>query len=78
MCSLTPEAIAAGRAGLLPGLADRADGREALVDGYRLTFAASSQMLRDIASVIDAERQCCRWLRFSSTSRQAVARSCSG
>ena len=65
MCSLTPEAIASGRAGLLPGLADRAEGREAVPDGYRLTFAPSSLALREIAAVIDAERQCCRWLRFS-------------
>ena len=64
MCSLTPEAISAGRAGLLPGLADRAERAEALGDGYRLTFGASQSLL-DIARVIDAERQCCRWLRFS-------------
>lgn len=64
MCSLTPEAIAAGRAGLLPGLAERADSREPAPDGYRLTFAATTDALLHVARVIDAERQCCRWLRF--------------
>jgi hypothetical protein len=63
-CSLTPEAIAAGRRGLLPGLADHATERHATPDGYRLTFDASSETLRQVAAVIDAERQCCRWLRF--------------
>ena len=63
-CSLTPEAIRAGRAGLLPGLAELAATREATPDGYRLTFAANSGTLERIARVIDAERQCCRWLKF--------------
>jgi len=63
-CTLTPDAINAGRAGLLPGLADHAASREATADGYRLTFAASSDTLQHIARVVDAERRCCRWLRF--------------
>ncbi len=64
VCSLTPDAIQAGRAGLLPGLAERATTREPIADGYRLSFAASSDALQHIARVVDAERQCCRWLRF--------------
>jgi hypothetical protein len=63
-CDLTPEAIRAGRAGLLPGLAARAISREETPDGYRLTFAASSETLTAIMLVMDAERQCCRWIRF--------------
>jgi hypothetical protein len=63
VCTLTPEAIAAGRQGLLPGLADRAVSGEATADGYRLTFIASSDALQHITRVVDAERQCCRWLR---------------
>jgi hypothetical protein len=65
MCTLTPEAITAARAGLLPGLAERAIQRVATDDGYRLTFAASSGILQAITAVIDAERQCCRWLQFA-------------
>jgi hypothetical protein len=66
-CTLTPEAIRAARRGLLPGLAERAERREAMEDGYRLTFAAQGDILQAIAGTIDAERQCCRWLRFEMT-----------
>jgi hypothetical protein len=63
-CSLTPDALRAARAGLLPGLAARAIAREATADGYRLTFTASSETWMAIAQTVDAERQCCRWLTF--------------
>ena len=66
-CSLTPDALRAARAGLLPGLAARAIAREATSDGYRLTFAASSDTWMAIARTVDAERQCCRWLTFEIT-----------
>ena len=64
MCELTAEAIKARRAGLLPGLASTATERVATADGYRLTFEASTENVQQIATVIDAERKCCRWLRF--------------
>src|SRR5688500_17293084 len=66
-CGLTPDAIRAGRAGLLPGLAQKAANREATADGYMLTFAPSTEALHAIATVIEAERHCCRWLRFDLT-----------
>jgi len=66
-CDLSPDAVRAGRAGLLPGLAERADRRDETQDGYLLTFQASSDVLRAIAATVDAERQCCRWLRFVLT-----------
>jgi len=64
VCALTPEALEARRSGLLPGLAARAESREEIPDGYRLTFGASSEVLQAISAVIEAERQCCLWLRF--------------
>jgi hypothetical protein len=64
MCTLTPDALAAGRADLLPGLAQRAATREQTAEGYRLTFQPSTEMLTAILRTIDAERQCCRWLQF--------------
>jgi hypothetical protein len=67
MCELTPETVKARRARLLPGLAARAQRREDTEDGYRLTFAASSETLSSITDTIDAERQCCRWLSFELT-----------
>jgi hypothetical protein len=66
-CTLSPEAIRAGRAGLLPGLAQRALTREETPDGYRLTFTATSENLSAIATTIAAERQCCRWLHIHLT-----------
>ena len=67
MCSLTPDALRAGRAGLLPGLRELATRAVATEDGYRLTFDTSSDVLAAIARTIDAERQCCRWLQFELT-----------
>jgi hypothetical protein len=63
-CTLSADTIKTRRAGLLPGLALRAESRAALADGYRLRFAASSEILTAIAETIDAERQCCRFLTF--------------
>jgi hypothetical protein len=67
VCDWSPGAIRAGRAGLLPGLAGRARLRSETSDGYRLTFDASTDTLQAITATIDAERQCCRWLRFDLT-----------
>jgi hypothetical protein len=67
VCELTPETVRTRRAALLPGLAARAERRDDTENGYRLTFAASSETLRAITDTIEAERQCCRWLRFELT-----------
>jgi hypothetical protein len=67
VCELTREAIEARREGLLPGLAARAVERVVTDEGYRLSFSPDSETLQLIASVIDAERQCCRWLSFTLT-----------
>jgi hypothetical protein len=63
-CTLTPETIETRKAQLLPGLATRAVETTPTPDGYRLRFAASSDILGQIATAIDAERRCCRFLRF--------------
>jgi hypothetical protein len=62
VCSLTPETLSARKEQLLPGLAQRALSREQVGEGIRITFPAD--MLREIVSMIDSERQCCRFLRF--------------
>jgi hypothetical protein len=64
VCTLTPEALAARREALLPGLAKRAQSVETLADGYRLHFAPAPDLVSTIATVIDAERQCCQFLHF--------------
>lgn len=66
-CDLSPDSIRSGRARLLPGLADDAISRDETETGYRLTFPASSVTLQRVIAVVDAERQCCRWLHFELT-----------
>jgi hypothetical protein len=66
-CSLDVASLTARRAGLLSELTRAATHRSVLEDGLRLTFAASSATLDLIARAIDAERQCCRFLRFQLT-----------
>ena len=65
-CTLTPDALRDRRQGLLADLARRAE-HQPLADGLRLKFAASTETLSAIMQTIDAERQCCRFLRFSIT-----------
>jgi hypothetical protein len=66
-CSLTPEALKARREGLLSDLLKRAQSHEELPQGHRLEFVPSDDTLVAIARTIEAERQCCRFLRFSIT-----------
>lgn len=64
VCSLRPDEILARRASLLPGLAVRAAERRLTAEGYRLRFEPTPGIVQTIAETIDAERQCCRFLRF--------------
>jgi hypothetical protein len=64
VCTLTPETMVTRRAQLLPGLFRRAQASEARVDGYRLRFDASIETLHAITAAVEAERHCCRFLRF--------------
>lgn len=66
-CSLSPAALKARRENLLNVLRDRADERRELSNGYRLSFSAQGDILSSIAQAIDAERHCCRFLRFTVT-----------
>ena len=66
-CTLGPAALKARREGLLADLVRRADRHEELASGHRFAFGASDEVLGLIARAIDAERQCCRFLRFRLT-----------
>src|SRR5262245_4818635 len=66
-CTLSPAALQARRENLLNALLRRASERGELPDGYRLRFAAESDVIGQIAAAVDAERQCCRFLQFSIT-----------
>jgi hypothetical protein len=63
-CTLSADELSTRRDGLLPGLITLALDRVPLDDGCRLTFVPAAGLLDAIARVIDAERQCCRFLRF--------------
>jgi hypothetical protein len=65
VCTLTPEALEARREALLGELLRRSAGHELLPDGLRIRFAPSSETLGKIARAVDAERHCCRFLRFT-------------
>jgi hypothetical protein len=66
-CTLSPAALKARLENLLNGLLQRTTERSDLPNGYRLRFAPDNAVLVDIARTIDAERQCCRFLRFHLT-----------
>jgi hypothetical protein len=66
-CTLTPDALAACRAGLLSDLLQRAEDREGLPEGFRLQLTPTGETLASIVRVVEAERHCCRILRFGIT-----------
>lgn len=67
VCTLGPDALNARRSGLLSQILQLASGREPLPDGVRLRFGASGETLALLARTIEAERHCCRFLRFTLT-----------
>lgn len=66
-CELTPAEIAARREGLLPGLLEKAQEQVSLDNGMRWVFAPSGDFLNAAVKTIDAERQCCKFLKFELT-----------
>ena len=67
VCTLSPEALAARREGLLADLVRRAQTLEELACGHRLTFAATDKVLAMILKTVTSERHCCQFLRFQIT-----------
>ena len=66
-CTLDPATLKTRREGLLSQLLRRVVEREELAEGYRLRFAAEEDTLAVIARSVEAERHCCRFLRFHIT-----------
>jgi hypothetical protein len=67
VCTLTPDALRARREGLLTDLLRHAQARADLTDGLRLHFVPTDETLSTITRAVDAERHCCRFLRFQIT-----------
>ena len=66
-CELTPAELDGRRKGLLAGLLALAQERVTITDGLRWKFAGTAEFLTGAVQMIDAERQCCRFLRFALT-----------
>src|SRR5512146_1382973 len=64
-CMLDPAELNARRDTLLPGLAAQAIAQEVLPDGMRWRFEPFRDLLATVATTIEAERHCCRFLRFA-------------
>ena len=72
MCTLGPDVLKARKAGLLAGVARLSMQTVKIAAGYRFEFAPEGETLHVVANMIDAERQCCRFLRFSLTVESAA------
>ena len=66
-CTLTDDRLAARKNGLLAAIVALSMTQTKLPTGCRLEFPGTSDTLVRIAEMIDAERKCCRFLRFTLT-----------
>lgn len=66
-CDLSAAELAGRREGLLSRLAGSAGEIREIENGVVLVLASSPEITGLIAQVIDAERRCCRFLRFRCT-----------
>ena len=66
-CELTPAELGVRREGLLAGLLALAQERLTITNGLRWRFAPTAEFLTAALKTIDAERQCCRFLKFVLT-----------
>lgn len=67
VCTLQPGELNARAAQLQPGIVAAANARHAIENGFRFEFQPDSELLASIVRMIDAERKCCRFLRFQLT-----------
>jgi len=66
-CTLSQDALKTRRDGLLADLFQRAEHHELTEHGLRVRFSPANDAVATIARVVDAERLCCRFLRFVIT-----------
>jgi hypothetical protein len=67
VCTLQPGELNARATQLLPGVVASAKARHPIENGFRFEFKPEGEVLTSIIWMIDAERQCCRFLRFQLT-----------
>jgi hypothetical protein len=66
-CTLDSDSLAARREGLLADLLRRVEERRKDSDTYFLRFRSTEDTLTAVVRAVNAERQCCRFLRFRIT-----------
>jgi hypothetical protein len=64
-CSLDGAALACRQSDLRAGVLAEAESVERLSDGYRWSFRHAPDLFARLGPIIDAERHCCRFLRFA-------------
>jgi hypothetical protein len=64
-CSLDGRAFASRQSELRASILAEADSMERLAEGYRWRLRHERDLFARLGAVIDAERQCCRFLRFT-------------
>jgi hypothetical protein len=67
MCTLGPGALTARKAGLLAGVARLSMQTVKIAGGYWFEFGPEAETPGVVSYMIDAERHCCRFLRFALT-----------
>jgi hypothetical protein len=74
VCTLGPRELNARATQLLPGVVSAATARYPIENGFRFEFQPNglSEMLASIIRMVDAERQCCQFLRFQLTVEAAL------
>ena len=65
-CELTPSQLA-HRSVSLSQVLGAADARDPVANGFRWRFTPSNELLTRLIDVVNAERACCRFLRFQLT-----------
>ena len=64
-CSLDADALGCRQSDLRSGVLAEAESVERLADGYRWHFRHAADLFARLGPLIDAERACCRFLRFA-------------
>jgi hypothetical protein len=71
-CSLDAPALARRQDGVRAGVLSEAVAVETLPDGARWRFRDTAGLIGRLAPLVDAERQCCRFLHFAIDARPAL------
>ena len=72
VCTLQPGELNARATQLLPGVVAAARARYPIENGFRFEFQPDGELLASIVRMLDAERQCCQFLRFQLTIEPAA------